>query len=47
MVCALAQYLMRYVAFPRLIRQSSFVAQPAEASSLFSFPPVDVWLLGC
>jgi hypothetical protein len=39
---SLAQYPMRYVAFPRILRQSSFVAQPAESSSPFSFPPVDL-----
>jgi hypothetical protein len=40
-VCALAKYPVQYVAFPRLLHQSSFGAQPAEASSPLSFLPVD------
>jgi hypothetical protein len=39
--CALAQYPAQYVASPRLFHQSSFGAQPAEASSPFPFPHVE------
>jgi hypothetical protein len=36
-VYVLAQYLVQYVASPRLLRQSSFAAQPSEAFSPFFF----------
>jgi hypothetical protein len=36
-VYALARYLVRFVAFPWLLRQSSFAAPTAEASSPISF----------